>query len=119
MIQMIRVRLNLKPGQRGTKKLLREYGKKLVNVRYRYDDEKNKRYTTIELIVDEAPWKPPPRYAPSDIVRIKIGSNEVELREKIKLAGGKWSKTTKTWQLPYKKAVQLGVKSRILKAGNI
>jgi hypothetical protein len=116
---MIRVRLNLKPGQRGTKKLLREYGKKLVNVRYRYDDEKNKRYTTVELIVDEAPWKPPPRYAPADIVRIKIGFNEVELREKIKLAGGKWSKTIKTWQLPYKKAVQLGVKLRILKSGNI
>ena len=73
---MIKVRLKLKPSQRGTKKLLRKYGKKLVSVRYRYDDEKNKR------------------------------------------AKGKWSKTIKTWQLPYKTALRLGVKSRILKAGN-
>jgi hypothetical protein len=54
---------------------------------------------------------------PADLVRIKIGFNEVELRKKIKLASGKWSKTTKAWQLPYKKAVQLSVKSRILEAG--
>jgi hypothetical protein len=113
------VRLKLNPGQRGTKNLTNQYGNRLVCVRYRYDDEKNKRYTTVELIVDEAPWKPPPQYAPTDIVRIKIGFNEVELREKIKRAGGKWSKTTKAWQLPYKKAVQLGVKSRILESGNI
>jgi hypothetical protein len=32
-------RLKLKPGQKGTKKLLAEHGEALVCVRYRYDKE--------------------------------------------------------------------------------
>jgi hypothetical protein len=31
----------LVPGQQGTKKLYNKYGKNLVCVRYRYDEEKN------------------------------------------------------------------------------
>jgi hypothetical protein len=53
----MRVRLKLKPGQRGTKHLSRQYGDRLVCVRYRYDEETKKRYTTVELIVAEEPWK--------------------------------------------------------------
>ncbi len=37
----------------GTKKLLAQYGKRLVCVRYRYDEERRERYKTVELIVDE------------------------------------------------------------------
>jgi len=33
----MRVRLHLKPGQQGTRRLLEEYGDRLVCVRYRYD----------------------------------------------------------------------------------
>lgn len=33
-------RLRLNPGQNGTKKLVKEYGEKLVCVRYRYDAER-------------------------------------------------------------------------------
>lgn len=49
-------KLTLKPGKRGTKKLLRKYGKRLVCVRYRYDEETEMRYKTIELIIDAHPW---------------------------------------------------------------
>jgi hypothetical protein len=38
-----RVRLHLKPGQKGTKQLLAQYGARLVCVRYRYDAEQKKR----------------------------------------------------------------------------
>ena len=51
-------KLTLKPGQRGTKKLVKEYGDRLVCVRYRYDGENNMRYKTVELIVDTTKWSP-------------------------------------------------------------
>ena len=38
-----RVRLHLKPGQKGTKQLLSQYGDRLICVRYRYDVQRKKR----------------------------------------------------------------------------
>ncbi len=52
------IRLTLQPGQAGTKKLVEEYGDRMVCARYRYDAEKCKRYKTVELIVEESPWAP-------------------------------------------------------------
>jgi hypothetical protein len=49
----------LTPGQKGMKKFLERYGKQLVCVRYRYDDQRRKRFTTIEIIVEESDWSPP------------------------------------------------------------
>ncbi len=40
---MKRIRLTLKPGQPGTKGLLARYGKRLVCVRYRYDERTRQR----------------------------------------------------------------------------
>jgi len=37
------VRLHLKPGQKGTKQLLAQYGDRLICVRYRYDVQRKKR----------------------------------------------------------------------------
>ena len=53
-------RLTLKPGQRGTKKLCAEYGERLLYVRYRYDEERRKRFKIVELFVDEVDWEPQP-----------------------------------------------------------
>ena len=50
------IRLTLKPGQKGTKKLVAEYGERLVCVRYRYDEARRKRFKTVELIVEEQEW---------------------------------------------------------------
>ena len=44
----MRARRTLRPGQRGTKKLLRQYGSQLVCVRYRYDAERYLRFKTVE-----------------------------------------------------------------------
>jgi hypothetical protein len=46
-------------------------------------------------------------------VRIKIAFDELELWQNIKDAGGKWSKSLKTWKLPYKMVRKLGLKTRI------
>ncbi len=40
---MRRVRLSLRPGQDGTKGLVARYGKQLVCVRYRYDEQTKQR----------------------------------------------------------------------------
>jgi hypothetical protein len=47
----MRTLLHLKPGKKGTKQLLAQYGDRLVCVRYRYDAQRKKRFKTVELIV--------------------------------------------------------------------
>jgi hypothetical protein len=55
---MMKVKSTLAPGRKGTKQLTEQYGDQLVCVRYRYDEAKQKRYKTVELIVDEQDWTP-------------------------------------------------------------
>jgi hypothetical protein len=47
------VRLHLRPGQKGTKQLLAQYGDRLICVRYRYDARRKKGLKTVELLVAE------------------------------------------------------------------
>jgi len=95
-------RLKLKPGQRGTKKLLAEHGKALVCVRYRYDEARKKRIKTIELAIEESDWQPPaPKFGDFDPVFVKIGFAEQELREAAKAAKGRWDPEAKLWVIRY------------------
>jgi hypothetical protein len=43
--------VTLHPGQRGTKRWEQQYGDQLFGVCYRYDRDRRKRYTMVELIV--------------------------------------------------------------------
>ena len=71
----MRTLLHLKPGQKGTKQLLAQYGDRLVCVRYRYDAQQQKRFKTVELIVAEREWNPPaPRFAADAIGVARCGS---------------------------------------------
>ena len=54
----MQARATLRPGQKGTKKLVARFGAGLICVRYRYDTKRKKRFTTVELIVDQADWIP-------------------------------------------------------------
>jgi hypothetical protein len=68
-----RVRVHLKPGQKGTKQLLARYGERLICVRYRYDAQRKKRFKTVELLVAERDWEPPrSRFAPDQIVGLRV-----------------------------------------------
>ncbi|MGH9938950.1 MAG: hypothetical protein ACREAM_22150 [Blastocatellia bacterium] len=51
----MRITRKVAPGQKGAKRLLDQYGAKLLCVRYRYDSEKRKRFKTIELIIEACP----------------------------------------------------------------
>lgn len=116
---MLRTRITLKPGRPGTKKLLAEYGSRLVCVRYRYDDERQTRCKTIELVIDEIPWPPPTRPSrlrPTDSVTVRIRYHEDALREAIKRHGGRWDPKDKTWTLTYGAALALRLTDRIVAA---
>jgi hypothetical protein len=68
-LRTMRTRLHLKPGQKGTKQLLAQYGDRLVCVRYRYDAQRKTRFKTVELIVAQRDWDPPtPRFADDALV---------------------------------------------------
>ena len=86
-------RLSLAPGQNGTKKLLAEYGDRLVRVRYRYDAERSLRLKTVELIIETVRWTPrgrARRREPGDMMGVAIAYREADLRARIKAAGGIW-----------------------------
>ena len=111
----MRTLLHLKPEQKGTKKLLAQYGDRLVCVRYRYDAQRKKRFKTVELIVAEREWEPPPpRFAADAIVEVRVSFAEVELREQVKQAGGRWNCSRKVWELRYERVVALKLEARIL-----
>ena len=117
----MRTRLHLKPGQKGTKELLAQYGDRLVCVRYRYDTQWKKRLKTVELIVAERDWEPPAlRFTADTIVGVRIGFAEVDMRERVKQAGGKWNRSRKVWELRYDQVVALTLEARIVeeKASN-
>ncbi|MBU5613749.1 hypothetical protein [Geomonas azotofigens] len=94
-------RLNLKPGQRGTKRLVEKYGAALLYVRYRYDEERGVRLKTVEIVVEEKPWRPPARFREEEMVKVMVGYSEQALRAKLKAAGGRWNAMDKVWQVRY------------------
>jgi len=94
-------RLNLKPGQKGTKRLVEKYGKSLLYVRYRYDEARGVRLKTVELVVEEKPWQPQAVFKDGEIVSIRVDFSEKALREELKAAGGRWDPAAKVWHVAY------------------
>jgi len=56
---------------------------------------------TIELVIEEVPWKPAVRLQDSDIVPLAVNFGEEGLRKQVKAAGGKWDSKAKLWRAPY------------------
>ena len=116
MVIFMRIKLVLKPGQAGTKKMVAKYGDRLICVRYRYDDINKKRYKTVELIEDETDWVKIP--AADAIVVVEIIWGEIDLARHVKRAGGKWNPDHKGLELPYSQVVSLGLEDRIIHQQN-
>ena len=51
-------RLSLKVGDKGTLKEYEKFGDALLCVRYRYNRERQRRVKTVEIVVEEIPWRP-------------------------------------------------------------
>jgi len=110
-------RLSLAPGQNGTKKLYATYGERLVCVRYRYDAQRRVRHKAVELIVETTPWVPRgrnPRREPHDMVAVRIGWSETELRQRVKAAGAIWGPRHKLWEMDWKTVRHLGLQARVV-----
>jgi hypothetical protein len=98
----MKTRAKLKPGQKGTKKLVERYGDALVCVRYRYDPVKCKQLKTVEIVVSETDWSPPPAKFPESLrVPLRIGVAEKKLQEQVKGLGGRWDRQQQVWLIPY------------------
>ena len=95
----MRVRGILKPGQRGTKRLVEQYGESLLCVRYRYDEARHKRLKTIELVVTESEWSP--KIASAAIVGMQVAFRETDVQQRRRQAGGKWNPARRVWELRY------------------
>lgn len=100
---------HMAPGAKGTRKLEREYGPRLVCVRYRYDEVGRRRIKTAEIVIEEVPWTPPERR----LVRIAVNAWETALHSRLKQAGGRWTGKGPFWRIRYDRAVKLGLAKRI------
>ncbi|MDT0633277.1 hypothetical protein [Rubrivirga litoralis] len=67
------------PPERGT----RRYAERLVCVRYRYDDARQERVTTVERVVDRAPWVP----RADTTVGVRVAWGGVDIARRVKRAG--------------------------------
>jgi hypothetical protein len=98
----MKMSVKLKPGQKGTKKLVQQFGEALYCVRYRYDPIKKKQLKTVELVVSEADWIPPPaKFSASTLVELKIKYDEKTLQAQVKSLGGRWDPKQQVWVIPY------------------
>ena len=109
----------LNPGMRGTKRYFNRFGERLLYVRYRRDQNTQKCYTTVELIVDEQAIIPPIRNKnlfplPTENVYVAIAYHTTTLRQTAKQAGAKWLGEQKCWVMRQRDAMKLGFKDRIV-----
>ena len=100
MFKEMKTYAHLKPGQRGTLRLVETYGEKLLCVRYRYDEKRGVKLKTVEIIVDEKPLRHP-RYNDDDVVPISVAFDETELRDALKKIRARWEPQIKMWFAPY------------------
>ena len=109
-------RATLRPGQKGTRKLIERFGDRLVCVRYLYDAGACRRYKTIELIVSSAQWRPRqrnPRRRDDEIVAVRIAYHETDLCERAKRLGALWHPAQKLWEITWRDAKRLEITDRI------
>jgi hypothetical protein len=117
----VRVIKTIKPSTSGAKRFLKEWGEKLIAVRYREDPEENAMYTTIEIIVDKRE-RPTPQvsnqkllaFKRKQIVALAVRYEETQLRNKLRHYQAKWSKKEKLWLTSYTNAVAMGLVDRIV-----
>jgi hypothetical protein len=89
-------------------------------VRYRYDEKRAMRCTTVELIVTQNPWVPRARSrkrprSPDEMVHVRVTYDQTELRAKLKTIGAIWRPRHRLWELPWGAARALGLEERIVR----
>lgn len=106
-----RIVKRLSASQPGAIKLARRYGDALVCVRYRHDGQGRLRYTTVELVVDEAPIAS--RAELDEFVLVRVDYNETQLRQQALAHGAKWDAKRRLWRMTRRTAKRLRLVARI------
>jgi hypothetical protein len=79
-------------------------------VRYCYDARRRKRLRTVELLVAERDWDPPrPRFAPDQVVGLRVAFADLAVRSRVKTAGGEVDPQRRVWELRYDRVIALGL----------
>ncbi|MCP3997046.1 MAG: hypothetical protein GY722_18580 [bacterium] len=132
----------LKPGQKGTKGMLKRYGPSLLNVRYRYDEARREHVKTVEIVVQRRSREGEAecsgtrasgarasgtqvaggRSARSGAgtprrVALRIGRRERVLQQRVKSAGGRWDPVRRVWFLRRDEAERLDLLPRVVGGG--
>lgn len=103
----------LSASQPGALKLARRFGDALVCVRHRHDPLGRYRYTTVELVVDEAPVA---RQSKLDaMVMVRLAFDEDELRQLVRAHGALWHAKRRVWCMPRSTAKGLRLLAHIVK----
>jgi len=75
----MRIRKTLQPQQDGAKNPLAHYGDQFVCVRYRYDDKRQRRFNTMELIVEEEE-RSVPKPSPQNVVALGLQDRIIDTK---------------------------------------
>ncbi|WP_374435627.1 hypothetical protein [Inhella sp.] len=108
-----RVIKTLAPDSAGARKLARRFGADLVCVRHRVDLTGERRYTTVELLVEVREIRG--RSCPDAEVALRLGFGERTLRATLQAAGARWDPASRLWYLPAQQVRALGLEARIVK----
>jgi hypothetical protein len=110
------VRKTIRPGQKGTRRFIRDWGERLVCVRYRFDAKEKIRYTTVEIVSSEPrPWIPPRRPPPYALVYLKVDRNDWKAIRRLRDARVWFDGDKGLWRTRYDVAERLRLKARIVK----
>ena len=104
----------LSASQPGALKLARRFGDALVCVRHRHDPLGRYRYTTVELVVDEAPVARQPKF--DAMVMVRLAFNEPELRQLVRAHGALWHPKRRLWCMQRSTAKELRLLTRIVRS---
>jgi hypothetical protein len=111
----LRVSKRLHAGQAGTQKLSALYGERLVCVRYRIDDARDHRYTTVEIVVAEGPTSPQSQRAKrSREWWLRLPPNDQALRRQVLQHGGCWNPEHRLWTLHRDVVIRLNLQCHVV-----
>jgi hypothetical protein len=103
-----RVIKKLDPQAPGARQWAATYGEQLVSVRYRVDQQRQRRQTTVEIVVDEAPTLNSVR------VGVRVAWGEKEVARKAREASGTWDPNAKLWMMTLGQAKETGLVDRVV-----
>jgi hypothetical protein len=103
----------MQPGQAGALKLARRFGDSMVCVRYRQDAGQTHRYTTVELVIDDAPIQRSKRE--QELVAVFIDFKDVQTQRAAREHAAKWDNKARVWLMPRHIARRLNLLDKIIR----